>query len=178
MYKPLITGALLLLFTSGVSAAQDPAKIYGPTLNEYAKITCELQKTSMGHNYQWMQLEQAKLMGSLQLQTGKLTPAQRLQYNSAYAKAMNCIQPKNKPLTAEQYSKLGCKNSTVSTEQYLAATASDSKMLQALGKTKGAKNMYEKELARQMQHRKEQLELNGGGYDPCKKYDPYANIPD
>ena len=178
MHRFLSATGLLLLLASAADAAQDPAKIYGPTLKEYASITCKLQKTRMGHKYQTMQLKQMKLMNKLHLQTAALKPEQRVKYNTAYAQAMSCTQPKNKPLTAEQYTKLGCKDSKVSTEQYLAATAGDSKMLQALGKTGAVKGMYEKELAKQKQYQKQQRELHGGGYDPCKKYDPYENIPD
>jgi len=175
MYK-FLAGILLLFLTLGANAGQNPAKIYGPTLKEYAAVTCKLQNTRMGHNYQWMQLKQAKLMGKLQVQTGRLTPEQRLQYNKAYMQAMSCTQPKHKPLTAEQYSKLGCKDSKVSTKQYLTATAGDNKTLQALAKTQRVKNMYERELAKQMKLRRQALKRRGG-VDPCKKYDPIDHIP-
>lgn len=180
MYKLLIAGALLLLLMSGVNAAQNPVKVYGPTLKEYAAVTCKLQKANKGYNaYKAMSLQtrQQKLWNRLNLQTAQLTPAQRVQYTNAYTKAMRCTQPKHKPFTAEQYRKLGCKNSKVSTKKYLTTTAGDSKMLQRIGKTKMMKNMYEKEMAKQMQRRKQQLQLRKG-IDPCKKYNPLDHIPD
>lgn len=177
MQKFLTAGAILLLLASGANAAQDPAKVYGPTLNKYAEITCKLQKTRMGNKYQRMQLKQMKLMNKLHLQTAKLAPEQRVQYNKAYTEAMSCAKPKDSHLTAKKLEKMGCNESA---DEQLAAMSKDSKWKQKIAKQKWLKKDVEKHNAAIRAHAEEQRELRGGGYDPCaeKEYDPYENIPD
>lgn len=177
-WLPVQPFLLLFAFLIAMPAYAEEQEFYGPTLDAYSAVTCELHASRPGPRYSALQLKQMDLSNKLAAMTATLTAEQRVRYNEAYAKALSCTQPEHKPLSAEQMSKLGCKDSDVSTDEYMAAAAGDDKVKQAILGTQMAKDMYEDNLAQYRQYQREQLEAHGGGYDPCKAYDPYEHIPD
>ena len=182
MYKFIVTlGMLYFCVCFDLYAAQDAKSVYGPTLAEYKKVNCELQKSTgyfQAPKRQKLGIKQVKLSNKLLGLTAKLTGQERIDYNKEYVEATNCVQKKQ--LTMKQMSRMGCENSGISKEEYTdhVVANNDSKIMKALLKTKMASNMYDKNMEDFNRHAEEQRELNGGGVDRCKEYDPYEHIPE